>query len=508
MSPPTQRVLRDLCTGLSLANLCFIGIWAELFSLDGPSAYFSKAAAKDFVAVCLNVVLLGSTFGTGMTLVRRLDDARVRVAAHCAFLVALLIPLNRMRTQLPALAIGHVAAGVQRAPWLWIPLLTIAATTASYALVRWYRPVVRYSALSVLVLFPFTVLLFGRAAVAVSRWDVTGRFADRPTAPTLESVSDTGPRVVLLIFDELDQRLAFAERPGDLRLPEFDRLRAESVAAINAFPPGDHTQVSVPSLLSGRRVIGARTRGPAALEVTFEDSPGQVDWSTEHTIFSFARSQGRKAAIVGWYHPYCRLFAAAVARCFWEPAGDVNLRGQDRSLLQTALGQLRSLSPFNARQQHIDIYRRIVAEAIGAVADPTLGVVVVHLPVPHPPPIYDRKRRALSWTRFLHSGYLDNLALADVALGTLRRAMEERGLWSLSIVVVTSDHASRLARDIDGRSDPRVPLIVKPLGRPEPRSYARPINSVVVGALLRNALRGEIKSSADIEHSLAAAPLP
>ena len=47
----------------------------------------------------------------------------------------------------------------------------------------------------------------------------------RALAPPLRG--DTSqPRVVWLIFDELDERVAFAARPANLSLPEFDRLRA------------------------------------------------------------------------------------------------------------------------------------------------------------------------------------------------------------------------------------------------------------------------------------------
>ena len=55
-------------------------------------------------------------------------------------------------------------------------------------------------------------------------------------------------RVVWLVFEELDQRIAFEARPPGLGLPELDRLRRESLYADAARPPAGTTEVVVPAL--------------------------------------------------------------------------------------------------------------------------------------------------------------------------------------------------------------------------------------------------------------------
>ena len=51
-------------------------------------------------------------------------------------------------------------------------------------------------------------------------------------------VHEGQPRVVWIIFDEADYRMIFEQRPASLEMPEFDRLREESLSANNAISPG------------------------------------------------------------------------------------------------------------------------------------------------------------------------------------------------------------------------------------------------------------------------------
>src|SRR5262249_56942805 len=65
-------------------------------------------------------------------------------------------------------------------------------------------------------------------------------------------------RVVWLVFEELDQRIAFEARPPGLGLPELDRLRRDSLYADAARPPAGTTEVAIPALLI-RPPVGAVT---------------------------------------------------------------------------------------------------------------------------------------------------------------------------------------------------------------------------------------------------------
>jgi hypothetical protein len=109
-----------------------------------------------------------------------------------------------------------------------------------------------------------------------------------------------------VLFDEMDQRMAFEKRPAWLRLPAFDRLRGESLEATNAFSPGQDTIYAVPALTLGRFLAGAAPQAAADLRLFPSGDSNGVNWSTQATVFSEAAALGANVAVVGWYHPYHR----------------------------------------------------------------------------------------------------------------------------------------------------------------------------------------------------------
>ena len=76
-------------------------------------------------------------------------------------------------------------------------------------------------------------------SIARCRTDRTPEYADGPLAP--RAPQHSLPRVVWIVFDELDYRLSFPDRPSNLAMPHFDQLRAESIFAANAIPPANNT---------------------------------------------------------------------------------------------------------------------------------------------------------------------------------------------------------------------------------------------------------------------------
>jgi len=112
---PTRQ---DVAIGLSLATLWFIGVWSDLLPFLYLSSRFPVGALpcwQDFLAVLLNVCLLGAAFAVGRALIRRAPHS-TRVAAGWAFLVSLIVPLNVIRNHFhphmePLLgAVGPIAA--------------------------------------------------------------------------------------------------------------------------------------------------------------------------------------------------------------------------------------------------------------------------------------------------------------------------------------------------------------------------------------------------------------
>ena len=119
---------------------------------------------------------------------------------------------------------------------------------------------------------------------------------------------------------------------------------------------------------------------------------------------------------------------------------------------------------------------KTVALAKQMASDPALDLVLIYLPIPHPPFFFDRHTGQSSTHG--NASYLDNLALADRALGELRRSLEDAGQWVNTAVLVMSDHWYR------GKSSWRT-LPGRPFGLSRPPDHRVPmlLNCRTDGAL-------------------------
>ncbi|HEY3278982.1 MAG TPA: sulfatase-like hydrolase/transferase [Gemmatimonadales bacterium] len=488
----------DLVVGLSLANLCLLRAWKEVLALAGPTGYYLSPATSLPWALLLDVLVLGTLFAAGAHLARRSGDARLLHVARALFLLALLIPLDALRTEFRVPRLFEFATWVLEPAGRPIPLRDLAPLIPIAVFARWPARSARYARATLLFFAPFVLVTFGRATWLGIRHPIGTAYAERPSAPALPAAAPGAPRVLVLVFDELDQRLAFGERPAGLELPALDGLRSEGLYASSATPPSWETLLSFPALLAGRMVVAARAVGPSALLLRFEGEADAVhDWRGEQSVFTRARALGVNGGLVGWYHPYCRVLDA-LTRCAWEPYFDVINRGGGAGLGGAMIEQLRSLSPWDRQRRHILGYRRILDEALTAATDSTLGVVFVHWPVPHHPFIYDPARDRLTVHRYGATGYVDQLRLVDKTVAELRAALERVGLWAATTVIVTSDHAARVKdRPEEGsRRDERVPFVVKLPGSAGGSSYDRSFSTVMLSDFVLAVLRREVTAPA------------
>jgi hypothetical protein len=454
---------------LSLANLCFLGTWRELQKISSPQLYYYRKSPPDVgwtLAAALAVValaLLGYAVGR---VLRRRGHAE---AAQFLFLVGCVLAAEGVR--------AYVRSEIVSAVMLAVELGVLAAA------LWWGRIAVRVAVRAVLVMWPLFPLVVGYELYL--RPD-TGVFADR--RPVTEVPGGRGAaRVVWLIFDELDQRAIFEQRPVGLRLDNLDRLRREaSIYARRAVPAGSKTLSAIPGLVTGRRVFDAVEAGPGELEVTLADGNRGRGWSGVPNLFARVREQGKRVGIVGWYHPYCRVVGEWADVCVWEESPSIPenyvwaSRFRGLNLLEKVWlvsgRQLRAypalgwvpLAPadwFKDTDEHIreaagTMLERLREAALAAVADEELDFVYVHWPIPHLPGVTGR------------GGYLDNLELTDRMLGEVRARLEQRGWGERTMLLVSSDHPFRPEmwwrqmtledrRAIRAERYPYVPFLVK-----------------------------------------------
>lgn len=269
------------------------------------------------------------------------------------------------------------------------------------------------------------------------------------------SRSASGSRIVWLLFDELSYDQTYEHRWPGLKLPNFDRLLSESVTFTEVRPAGYRTVEVIPSLFLGRTVSQAKISAAGELSVYLADVRQWRRFDASQTIFADGRRLGWTVGIAGWHVPYCRIMAGWVDRCFWynhEPLED-NLSVEEGVFVNAAapfLNWLYILMPkivsdrysFYANLAKTDKrdYQLGMEQAQGLLRDTEIRFAYVHLNVPHPPGMYDRKAHVFS----RGGSYLDNLALADEALGQLLDTLEGTRAWSDTTLIVCGDHSWRI----------------------------------------------------------------
>jgi len=515
---------RHCLIAFSLANFCFFNAWREVLSPEGVSyLYYWKQypGYAALAALALNVLLLASIFVASVYLLRRVGGANGERIGQIIFLLVFLRTVNNIRAQFEFFSTSHIRLLIGRAGYIGAMLLVFSLII--FAIWRYgLRRVARGFALVLLIWSPFGLLGFAQATWwALKYGPATAR--EKTVASPLKLNDTQRPRVVWLIFDEMDERLAFAARPPGLSLPAFDRLRSESLYATNAFPPAGHTSQSIPALLTGQLISAVKPIGPGDLLLTIPANGKAAGWSERSDIFSEARAAGTNSALVGWFHPYCRVIGDRLTSCHWEQGSQridtsklsltSNLIRQDSDLLRllpfcAKLRERLSANPWNYESKHLADYVTLMGDAENVVGDQNFGLVFIHLPVPHPPAIYNRARGDFSWRE---SSYLDNLALADRVLAQLRQRMEETGVWERTTLIVSSDHWwrsdywsrrifwSQADQAIAGvQVDHRIPFIVKLAGQTTASQHDAAFNTVLTHDLILEVLRGGISNQKDL----------
>ena len=328
-------------------------------------------------------------------------------------------------------------------------------------------------------------------------------------------------RVVWILFDELSYDLVFDHKPAGIAVPNFEKLRAASISYGNLEPVGHYTDRVIPSLLSGQTIGQIRSDHDGTL--FYKDAHERwVAYDPKMTLFGLAQTNGWNPGVAGWYNPYCRTFATILASCFWQPTVESNLlletygASQDKSPLANAIVLpctfLEKLSRHTkaagpkGREGHIREYQSIMAHASALINDESVRFVFLHLPVPHPLGIYDRK------THELRDGgdYLDNLELADKALGMLMQEIDDTASASQTTVVVSSDHSWRPfwrstpdwtkeeERISQGGFDERPVFLIHFPGESNGRQVLAPLPELTEHDILAAMLRHEMKGPDDL----------
>jgi membrane-anchored protein YejM (alkaline phosphatase superfamily) len=151
----------------------------------------------------------------------------------------------------------------------------------------------------------------------------------------------------------------------------------------------------------------------------------------------------------------------------------------------------------------------VMKNAEDLLRDRRIHFAFLHMPVPHPPGIYDRTRHQIC----SHGDYLDNLALADDTLGKLMKILRSTQDDQQTTVIVSSDHSwrtiwwkpgpswsdeeERVSKG--GKFDDRPVLMVHLPGANTSELISKRVSALAVHDILESLLRGQIHNTADLD---------
>jgi Sulfatase len=331
-----------------------------------------------------------------------------------------------------------------------------------------------------------------------------------------------GNRIVWILFDELSYDQTFDHPQPGIVLPAFDRLRNQSFNFSNIKPAGYYTEQIIPSLFLGQQIEIVRRTSDGQIFYKTKDNQQSREFDPRDTLFNTARAEGWSTGLVGWLIPYCRFMGSELDSCFWNRNDDSLLEpfgaSEDKSMLANAgaipvwtwANIIGDTHEYNA--EHLANYQEIMRHAAQLIDDSRLRFLYIHLPIPHPPGIYDRRNNRLR----AGGSYLDNLVLADQAAATLLSEIDTTPSASRTTLIVTSDHSFRIAlwkntkgawTDEDqaatgGYFDDRPVLMVRFPGQTSGPSISASFDEMLEHDILEAMLRGRMKTPAEFAEFL------
>lgn len=451
-------------------------IWLRFF-YKGKFDVRYLPTSNSFLALIIGEILIALIFWGGILLFRKIKYKVILKAARFIFCFVMLYFFYYLLVPLKV----YVSLAL-------IKLFFLAAII----LLIYYHKMTSTLVKIVMISFPFVIIIFSQAVLGiVNEWGKD--HAIHTSNPVINSTET--PRVLWLIFDEADQRVAFAKRPPNLKLPALDRFRQEAFQAENAYPPGGTTVISIPSIIDGK-IVASYKEYNDHLQITYGDSEIPVRWGSQPNVFSKAKALMINSAIFGFL-PYAKAIQEDVMYCGWC-AGKYDYGSPDDNLLANLGSQFYGLLKYRnlGYTQRLRAHREIFDAAQHLVIDPCYQLVLIHFSIPHLPTIghYRKKDKDHS-----PEDYQENLLVMDQSFAKLREIMESKGFWDNTTIIVSSDHWLRKKKYIyDHQIDHRVPFILKLAGQKENIVYEPAFNTIITHDLILALLKKEITTQKDL----------
>lgn len=520
-----KRYLNPAFVALGIATLCLLAILGPLISPSHTVVYHTRAAAFPlFVAVLFDLLVLWALLT--LALVFAETSSRRQVFVWSAIVLALPLVLLKNASMLAGFLLPHR---------LSMSIVALSLTAFLALQIFWkpsFLPAFQRTRRFLTVVFAFAALN-GILIVAQLLWyggqvhkPLVSAALHQPSVASTQHAS--GPRVIWILLDELSYQQIYERRFPGLELPAFDAIARQSTVFTHVVPAGAYTEEILPALMTGMPVDNIRSSSNGQ-RLTLHN-PATKQWlrfDPSQTVFEDALHAGYRTALAGWYNPYCRILSPVLDRCFWTsqfpyPGGIVagqSLAKNVQHQLIYGIGALSSLlpgrdtvslTPALESRLHIADYSGLRRAGDSMLADSTADFLFLHMPLPHPGGIYNRRNRVLTTGQ---SSYIDNLALADSYLAHVRNLLQQRGEWDADTIVIMGDHSWRTsfvwskmdgwtpedeAASHGGQFDDRPGYIVKLPHQQQAARIDAPFKALHTRALLDALIAGQLHTTEDL----------
>lgn len=497
---------KNIAISISLACLALLGVFKQLLFPTGERYFEKELPTLEMGAALVCVGILSIVFLLILSVRDRVSNGRLRLEIDLLFFGLGLLCFAALSSE----AIGWMFPMKFQNTHFQLPLIVGGACLLipRKGMSFLSRAAENLSSLALIAAPLAGILILNVGIQASGLW--IGEMGPRQIemSPTTTRSSKFPKRVVLMIFDELDHE-SIVNRPDHIKMSSWEELVSKSVVSEKAFPPNNYTQKSIPSLLTGRQVVQARPAGTKELEIKFSLDDKSIRIQDTENIFSDVKAKGGRSGIVGWFHPYVRLFEKEVNAAYWYPDAVSTCFSLSECVLENFAVVFNSLpfsNPFEAKEHlkfeelfseprvagQIERIPQMRQHAVEMAGDDRLDLVYLHFSFPHAP-YFDKDVRQTD-------DYVASFELVDKTISEIREAIDRSGLSERTAIVVSSDHWWRVKTEenFDGDENKlRVPFVVH-VGGTRRIEISQAFNTIVTRYLIDAIFRGEITANEDV----------
>ena len=501
-----KKIIEAFLVSSSISAIGFLG---ESFTHFTPLRLYLSATALDqifirfFVWFCVTSVLLlplvHFSFNTQRVLARKILTGALGGIFTYLFISGLL-KIADIRTEE---VVGHTLGIKNDAAWAAFFVITFIAV--SFAKNFPETSLKKFIDLSKVVALTFFCLLAYRSYISgfpVIHTNIAEQVAKFKNQKRSEVQFDR--RVVFVVFDEFDPTVAFKDEEKLQKfLPNFKNLIDKSYFSPNALPPAKATAESIPAMLMGKPTIGNFLTGDGTLRVA--TSPNEaIQFAEENTLLKALPGGPEALSIMGFYHPYCKIFSTSKCISFLYH----NLPGNPleiKTLIPRAMtGEIRNSFKLLAEttKHQIELIPHFLK-------DRSSQFIYLHFNIPHLEAHYAADFLNEPLKKTADDSYFQNLRLSDAVLGKILSVLANDSKNNDQVMlIICSDHWFRSSKNkLDDSKGLPALMIVNLSGEKSKLLNSKKISTHHLTELALSYLKGEMNSYKEIEHWYSLKPI-